>query len=371
MKVLVLSCSTGEGHNSAAKAICEALTAAGAEYEFKDPVSFRGEKTPEKIASLYNNMIRKTPAAFGVVYKMGDLYDKSPLPSPVYAWNAVYADKLAEYIKAEGFDAAIASHLYGMLALTEAKKKGEIDVPIFGVGTDYTTVPFTRDALMDEFFVPHKDLVEAYIENGLDEKTLIPTGIPVSPKIASAPKKEKAREILGLPQDKKIALIMSGGVGCESVKSLLKEICKNDDPNVLWVLLAGNNNKLKETIESTVSADKVLPVGFTDKVFLYLRASDVVISKAGGLSSTEVTAARVPLVHFKPIPGCETCNARFFEEKGISVLAKNNKEAIALAEELLTNEEKRNAMIEAQEKEINPFAADDIVRSMEKWISNK
>lgn len=371
MKILVLSCSTGEGHNSAAKAICEALTNAGDEYEFKDPVSFRGEKTPKKIASIYNNMIRKNPRAFGVVYKVGDLYDKSPLPSPVYAWNATYADKLAEYIKTQKFDGAIASHLYGMLALTEGKKKGEIDVPIFGVGTDYTTVPFTRDTLMDEFFLPHKDLVVPYMENGVDKTVLNPTGIPVSPKIATAPEKEKAREILGLPQGKKIVLVMSGGVGCESVKSLLKEICKDGDPEVLWVLLAGNNEKLKRTIEETISSDKVRPIGFTDKVYLYLRASDVVISKAGGLSSTEVTASRVPLVHFKPIPGCETCNAEFFAKRGISVLAKNNREAVSLAKDLLTNEEKRTAMIKAQEKEINPFSADDIVRSMKKWISNR
>ena len=371
MKVLVLSCSTGEGHNSAAKAICEALTAIGAEYEFKDPVSFRGEKTPKKIASMYNNLIKKAPAAFGMVYKIGDAYDRSLLPSPVYAWNASYADKLADYIKNQGFDAVITTHLYGMLALTAAKKNGDIYVPIFGVGTDYTMIPFTRNAVMDEFFVPHKDLLGFYTEKGVKENTLNPTGIPVSPKVSAAPEKRVAREILGLPQDKKIVLLMSGGVGCESVKPLLKKLHKNGDDGALWVVLVGNNQKLKQTIEKSVSHDKVLPVGFTDKVALYLRASDVVISKAGGLSSTEVAVSRVPLVHFKPIPGCETCNAEFFAAKGMSVLAKNGKEAIALAEELLTNEEKRNAMIAAQQREINPHAAEDIVRSMQRWISNK
>lgn len=118
------------------------------------------------------------------------MYGKSPLPSPVYAWNASYADKLAEHINAQKFDGAISPHLYGMLALTEAKKRSAIKVPIFGVGTDYTTVPFTRDTLMDEFFLPHKDLILPYIKNGIDKTVLNPTGIPVSPKIASAPEKE-------------------------------------------------------------------------------------------------------------------------------------------------------------------------------------
>lgn len=362
MKILVLSCSTGEGHNSAAKAVCEALNNTGAECELKDPVSFKGEKTPKTIAKLYNNLIKKTPRAFGAVYKLGGLYDSSHLPSPIYAWNAAYADKLNEYIIANGFDAVVSTHLYGMEALTAIKRAGKQTVPFYGVITDYTVIPFTRETELDEYFIPHTELKNVFKVKGMGEDRLNATGIPVSPAIRDEVDVTETRKALGLPTDKKIILLMSGGVGCESIKPLLKRFEKNADSDRFYCVLVGNNKKLKEKIEKSCPADKVAAVGFTDKVRLYLKCSDVVISKSGGLSSTEVAVANVPLVHFKPIPGCETFNARFFEDKGLSKLAKNGADAIRLAEELLDNENERTAMLSAQREEINAFSADDIAR---------
>jgi len=361
MKVLVLSCSTGEGHNSAARAICEALKNAGAEYELKDPVSFRGEKTPKKIAGLYNNLIKKTPAAFGMVYKLGSLYDSSRLPSPIYAFNARYADKLNDYVIEGNFGAVIATHLYGMEAMTAIKKAGKQTVPFYGVMTDYTIIPFVRETKLDGYFIPHKDFEEGFVKCGLNKDLIFTTGIPVSPSIREPIKPAEVKKALNLPSDKKIILIMSGGVGCESIKPLLKQIDKSGDDK-FYCILCGNNKQIKEKIDEECPQNKALAVGFTDKVRLYLRCADVVIGKSGGLSSTEVAAANVPLIHFKPIPGCETYNANFFMEKGMSKLAKNGEDAMRLAEELLDNENERRIMLDSQRKEINAFAADDIVK---------
>ena len=75
MKILVLSCSTGEGHNSAAKSIVEALDSLGVEHEFMDPIIFKSEKRMKFVASLYNKCISKMPWLFGIIYKAGQLYD--------------------------------------------------------------------------------------------------------------------------------------------------------------------------------------------------------------------------------------------------------------------------------------------------------
>lgn len=79
-KVLVLSCSTGEGHNSAAYAVLEELESRGIEGIYQDPVSFKSERAKKLVANAYNQMIKKTPAMFGAVYKIGDWYSNSPLP---------------------------------------------------------------------------------------------------------------------------------------------------------------------------------------------------------------------------------------------------------------------------------------------------
>lgn len=370
MKILVLSCSTGEGHNSAAKAVCEALTLSGVEYEFKDPVSFYSEKVVKKVSSLYNNLIKKTPRAFGVVYKLGGAYDRSKLPSPIYALNAVYADNLARYIEDNSFDAVISTHLYGMLALTAAKKKYGLNKPIFGVITDYTVIPFTNNAELDGLFIPHEELRPLFEKRGVSPDTIIATGIPVSPSIRDTVGKGEARSLLGLPQDKKIVLVMSGGVGCENVKKLIRRAIKRRGEDKHYVVLCGNNAKLKAKIEK-LSSQSVTAVGFTDKVRLYTRAADAVITKAGGLSSTEAAVSGVPLVHFKPIPGCETCNAEFFSVKGMSKLAKTPKQALELAETLAVDQAEQDDMIAAQRREINRFAADDIVKEIIKCLRER
>ena len=106
-KVLILSCGTGEGHNSAAHAIEDALSDRNIEFEMIDPISFRSESAQKRVASLYNNMIRKTPRIFGVVYKIGSIFEKTRITSPVYYANCLYAEKLKEYIRANSFDAVI------------------------------------------------------------------------------------------------------------------------------------------------------------------------------------------------------------------------------------------------------------------------
>ena len=142
MRFLLLSCSTGDGHNSAAKALLEAAERQGVDAELRDPVSFGGERAKRAVAGAYNGMIRRAPRLFGAVYRIGDLYDRSRLPSPIYAANALYAEELGRYVKEGGFDAVISTHLYGMESMCAARRKGSCSAPSFGVLTDYTFIPF-------------------------------------------------------------------------------------------------------------------------------------------------------------------------------------------------------------------------------------
>ena len=99
---------------------------------------------------------------------------------------------------------------------------------------------------------------------------------------------------------------------------------------------------------------------FTDKVPKLLKISDVLLTKPGGLTSTEAAVANIPIVHTAPIPGCETLNARFFNKENMSVSAKSPAQIAKVALEIVSNEQKRKKMIEAQRLNINPHAADDI-----------
>ena len=362
MKVLVLSCFTGEGHNSAARAIIEELNSRNIECELNDPVSFASKRMHHIVSTYYNNMIKKRPSAFGLLYKAGEVYSSTHIKSPVYAANATYAQKLADYITSNGFDTVIATHLYGMEAMTAIRKKCNINAKFYGVLTDYTSIPFIAETKLDGYFVPNLQSKLILAKRGIPQKRIFMTGIPVSPHFTNCPTKAESRRLLSIPENKKVYVIMSGGIGGGKVADLCKRLYSVTDSGTLIYALVGRNEQLKESLDSFfagVSRIKVIP--FTTDVNLYMKAADVLLTKPGGLSSTEAAVINVPIVHVNAIPGCETYNVRYFSENGMSFKARNTKSAVMLAEKLYSDSKLSANMCAAQRRIINRRAVSDIV----------
>ena len=362
MKILILSCNTGGGHNSAALAVQEALHERGAWAEIVDPLSFAGDAAKEAASNLYNSIIRNVPRAFGVIYRVGELADSALPKSPVYMANALYADKLLAYIRRENIDAVVSTHLYGMEAMTAIRKKLGERVPNYGVLTDYTCIPFFSDTQLDGYFIPHRDLRGELAAKGIDEKLMYDTGIPVSARFSQRLGQSEARERLDLPRRGAVYLVMTGGVGCGNVSEICDGLRAGDDSDFLACVLTGRNEELRaELAERYRGEPRVRPVEFTREVSVYMNAADVLITKPGGLSSTEAAAARVPLVHWITIPGCEERNADFFSARGMSVQTRSPGEAASLAVALARDPVACAAMRKRQAEEINPYSARDAV----------
>lgn len=365
-KILILTCNTGEGHNSAAQAVKTALLRRGADCVTADPVGFSSERAKKFVSSFYNNLIRKTPAAFGAMYKMGDLYSSTRLTSPVYLANASYADSLLSYIKESGVDAVVCTHLYGMEAMTAIAKKGETDIPCYGVLTDYTCIPFLAETRLSAYFVPHDEIKRELAEKGIPEERIFASGIPVDARFSEHPDSFSARESLGIEEGKRVFLLMTGGIGCENMVKLCGELvgaCR-DDGDIVFVL-TGRNDGMKSRLDEKYGTDGILrTVPFTRHVETYMSAADVMISKPGGLSSTEAAVVNVPLVFVNAIPGCETCNARFFSGLGIAESAASEKEAVAAAMNLANDPVRSETMRRLQREHINPRAAEEIAAAV-------
>ncbi len=362
MKVLILSCHTGEGHNSAARAIAEALTARGAQWELADPVAFKSERARRFVAGFYNGMIRKTPGAFGALYKVGRIYSDTGVTSPVYLANATYAGRLYDYIRERGFDAVISTHLYGMEAMTAVHRRYDPVFPSYGVMTDYTSIPFFSETVLSGYFVAKCGIAGELRSAHIPEDRIFETGIPVGEKFRRRAPRAEARERLGIPQDERMVLVMTGGVGCESMLGLCGLLARGKGRTYV---LTGRNRSLRERMETRFGAGgRVVTVDFTEQVNLYMNAADVLITKPGGLSSTEAAVAEVPIVHFKAIPGCETCNAEFFSKRGMSCWARSDTEAAEMAWDLAADPQKAEAMRQAQRRWIQPDAAEEIVKKV-------
>ena len=165
-------------------------------------------------------------------------------------------------------------------------------------------------------------------------------------------------------------LIMSGGVGCGNILELCDTLERCSSGDYLACVLTGHNASLKQSIdERFASAGRIKPVSFTKQVNLYMNAADVMLSKPGGLTSTEAAVANVPLVQMLTYAACEAKNIAFFTSHGLSIRAANEREAVSAMWRLTDDKQKAEKMRAMQRACINPNAADDIASKVaEGWI---
>lgn len=353
MDALILSCSTGGGHNAAGAAIREELEARGHHVTMMDPYELVSHKLAQEIANVYVKMVQRSPHLFGLVYYLGSLVRHVPGKSPVYYANIAVAKKLKEYLEEHPADAVIMPHLYPAELVTYLKRQGEtLPLTVF-VATDYVCIPFTEETDCDYYVVPGERQMKDFIRWKIPKEKLLPYGIPVARAFDETVTKREARRALGLStdEDKKYILLTGGSIGAgdihRNIRILLNRLKKTHIDGKL-IVVCGNNERLYKQLEKEyVASDswkqklrrqakkyaslpvawddegRVILLGRTKKMALYMRACDIFISKPGGLSSTEAAVAQVPYIHIRPIPGCETYNMRYFTKNGMSVGVKN------------------------------------------------
>lgn len=356
MKILILSCGTGGGHNSAGRAIKEEFLRRGEDCTMEDFHELVSKQTAKNVKDVYLWSTMKAPFVFKYAYKAGETISSNKFKSPVYAANLLQSPMLRKHIAENGYDVIITPHIFPAETLTHIQKKYHLPIKTFFVATDYTCVPFTEEINPDYYFIPHPALMQEYRNRGIKEEKMMPFGIPVSARFGQEIKKEDARKALSLPQDKKIYLVMSGSMGYGDVGDMISQLSEATDSNAYILAVTGENEKLKNTLAQKFSSDKkVALMGYTDKVHLYMKAADAVFTKPGGLTTTEAAASRIPIIHTKPIPGCEDKNCAFFQDLGMSCIYHGNMRDIV--ETLNTSSD---SMIESQKKNIDPKAAEKI-----------
>ncbi|MDD6032311.1 MAG: glycosyl transferase, partial [Oscillospiraceae bacterium] len=309
MKILILSCNTGQGHNAAGKAVLEELIRQGADCLMMDALSLVGETTSRRVSGAYCGLTTHFPRGFQWLYRAGGALSSAHRKSPVYLANLSYAGRLKQFIEENGYDTVVMPHLFPAEALTYLRKKEGLKARCYAVATDYTCIPFWEETELDRYFIPHEDLTEEFVARGIAREKLIPTGIPVSERFNRRLPQSEARSRLGLPQDEMLYLVMTGSMGFGNTADLTGNLLAL--PGTVCVL-GGNNEKMKASLRSRFGREgRVRVLDFTDRVALYMDACDMLFTKPGGLTSTEAAVKNVPLIHTAPIPGCETINARF------------------------------------------------------------
>ncbi|MBR4762313.1 MAG: glycosyl transferase [Clostridia bacterium] len=346
MKVLILSCNTGQGHNSAAKAIKDYFEENGVKCDIKDALLYRSPAFSKFIGAGHVFFYRNLPTLFGVGYKFEENHPpKGNRTSLMYDVVIRGCNALAKDLESSDYSAVVCTHVFAAMMMTRLRKNGVTDIPTYLVATDYTCHPGTGETDVDKYFIPHADLSGEYLTAGIKEDRLFPTGIPVNPTFYGRREATLAKKELNLPADKRIVLIMSGSMGCGPIKQFVKLLPGTLPRDSHLVVICGSNKKLYKSIKK-LAAPNVTAVGYTDKVSLYMDAASVILTKPGGLSSTESAAKHLPMLFIDAVPGCETRNFDFFISRGFADSAPGIKPLAALVCEYLADLEKTNKMEE-------------------------
>jgi processive 1,2-diacylglycerol beta-glucosyltransferase len=361
MKILLLSCSTGEGHNHCAKAVQNALEAMEHHTDFIDMLRLFGEPGPISIESLLNDISTKVPNLFGLMYRAGERVSELGVTSPVYLVNTTYGQRLCDFINERGYDAVVCSHLFPMETLTFIRRHFEMRAHCYGILSDYTCIPFLAETELDAYFLPHELVRKKCEQAGMPADKLIVTGMPVNEAFRKPISKTEARSILGIPTQAKVYMIMTGGIGCGDAISLCDTLLTMPDEDALIYVLAGRNEELLNGLNEKYGTDsKVRALPFTDQVCTCMHAADVLLSKAGGISSAEAAVANVPLVHTMMIPGVETENAEFFRTLGMSLVANSSEAAARYADRIVYDGKTGAKLMAAQRQHVPPDGAERI-----------
>jgi processive 1,2-diacylglycerol beta-glucosyltransferase len=341
MKPLILTCNTGEGHNSVSAAVREAFAQRDLSCGVADALSFLSERASEFICSWHVRIYRYIPKAFRSGYRYVEehpaTYEENTL---LHKFLVSGADKLWEYVSANGYDCFICPHVFAALMVTQMLKEH----PIPGarscfIATDYTCSPMVGECRVDFFFVPDASTVPEFLAAGLPAERIVPvSGIPVRQAFCSRTPKAEARAQLGLPAQGAHLLMMCGSMGCGPMAELTDLLAASLPAGAVLSVVCGTNERLeKKLLREYQDRPEIRVLGYTDRVSLLMDSADLYLTKPGGISTAEAAAKGLPLVLVDAVAGCEEYNLRYFCAQGGAVTAGTPEELAALTTSLLAD----------------------------------
>ncbi len=347
MNFLILSVTAGEGHNSTAKAIKSRLEAAGEGAVILDTLDYVSPELARIVSDGYLLVTEKARQAYKLGYNLAEKRKQGEHKMTELLGYAM-SDDLAAYIKAEGFDVIVFTHPFAGAILGAMKKHGIIDLPTVGILTDFTFHPYWEDCTANDFVVtPDKLLTLQGLKKGFRAEQILPFGIPINPKFSSRVSKAEARRKLGLDAECTTFLIMGGSMGYGNIAENVKKIDAMDvGREFQLVCVCGNNAEMKSEVEAVAaeSRRRILVTGFIDYVSLVMDASDCIITKPGGLTTSESLAKGLPMIIVNPIPGQEERNAEFLTNCGCAMMASKSCPIDECIYQLLTSGARLEAM---------------------------
>lgn len=364
-RVLIFYSSIGMGHLSAARAIEKNL-------KFEDPaadvqlVNIRDSITPEAKGYvdewLYWKVVKSFPKVYDYFFNRN--MDQGNAADKLMTDTQYNSDDVLNVIRSFNPSHIITTHYGSTLALINLKEKKQLgNIPVAWLHTDYFQGYFPRISKnIDMTFLGLDALTDIWVKEGISPNKVKTTGIPINPKAFDQINREQVLTENQLDLNRKTIVLMSGGEGVGDFPLIVKSIASEVSEPIQIVAICGKNQrhfddlmKLKQHLPANVRLQVHGFITDNDKVLNLIKASDIFITKSGGLSPTEGFAINRPIILLDVYGGHERKNSELLESQGLAVVNREQKEIGSDVKRLLTDSDLVERMLIAQKRFRNSF----------------
>jgi processive 1,2-diacylglycerol beta-glucosyltransferase len=361
-RVLILYASLGSGHVSAAKALREAfMRFPNVDVQIEDALEHSNPILRETITTVYEQLSERVPQLYRAIYEGSDVEDLEDSMSD----NLLYAKierpflrDLERFVKETHFDVIVCVQQIPSRLLQLLDLEGEFTQPHYVVVTDVMAHSTWLNPGVEGYFLPSQMTAEVLIQRGIDPSFVHVTGIPVKLEVCEPKSSQQMRQRHNLPQDLPIVTLFGGGLQTKRVRPIVRNLLESST-KALLVVVAGRNDTLLDGLKdcqdgASMKLRKLDSIDYVDDLIV---ASDLVITKAGGLITSEILARGTPAIVIDPFPGQEEWNADVMATMGAGIQLRLPRMVAPAVTHLLENPDRLAFMRQQSQKCGKPDAA--------------
>lgn len=366
MKVLILYAKVGNGHLKAAESFKEALEKIdkNIEIDYEDGLEYSSQLTNKLIVKGYASLAKNAPKVFGTMYYRSNKQELNTIGEINKTVNKALTIRLKKMLREKNPDVIVSTHPFVSHMCAYLKRKKKTDAKIVSIITDYGlhNMWLEENEYIDRIMVATNEMkLDAMNKYNVPAEKIMITGIPISERFTY--KYDKAEVFKELKLRNGITTLLffaGGGLGLGKSEEIFEELVRANY-NFQMIVVTGKNEKQKKVFEKIANtANKpIVVLGYTNKVPELMNASDFVITKPGGLTSTECLAMCKPMIIINPIPGQEEQNSIYFTNNGTALRTYKGEPLEHVLDIAINNKLRVNQMVEMCKAIGKPNAAFD------------
>ncbi|WP_151733133.1 MGDG synthase family glycosyltransferase [Paenibacillus tengchongensis] len=316
-RVLLFSEGFGTGHTGAAYALAEGIKLLSPDVQCRvmELGTFLNPTVAPWVLSAYRKTVSRQPKLVGMMYKTQ--YNKPLSRLTKMALHRVFYSHAMQVIEQLKPDLIICTHPLPAAVISRLKRMG-LNVPLYTVITDYDAHASWVNSEVDRYLVSTTRVKSILTGRGIAAELITVTGIPVHPKFWERYNKSQLRKEMGLA-DIPTVLVMGGGWGLMFGKEVMRSLTARMN-EVQLIFCMGSNDKAvaKMHADPLLNHPNVRILGYSSEINKLMDASDLLITKPGGMTCTEGQAKGIPMLFYSAIPGQEEKNCQYFVEVGLA-----------------------------------------------------